>query len=65
MEKEKRTNIYEASILQETFHILYLLIFTTAQGGKGYQPHFTDKHIEFHVGYMPKTTQLIITDPES
>lgn len=64
-EKGRRTNIYGASILQGPFHILYLSIFTTAQGGTGHQPHFTGKHIEFQTDYVPKTTPLIITDPES
>lgn len=41
-EKGKKANIHGTSILQESFHILSLLISITAQEEKGYQPHFTE-----------------------
>lgn len=66
-EKGIRSNIYRVYVLQESFHILilYPLIVTTVQRGTVHQPHFTGKDIEFQTDYLPKTTQLIITDSES
>lgn len=66
-EKGIKSNIYRASVLQESFHILILYpsIITTVQRGTVHQPHFTGKDIEFQTDYLPKTTQLIITDSES
>lgn len=59
--------IFIEYMFYKSFHILILYpsIVTTVQRGTVHQPHFTGKDIEFQTDYLPKTTQLIITDSES
>ena len=66
-EKGIRSNIYRAYVLQESSHILisYPSIIKTVQRGTVHQPHFTGKDTELQTDYLPKTTQLVITDSES
>lgn len=52
--KEKTTNIiiYQVATLQGLF-----INDICAQGENGYQPHFSDKHIDFQTGSAAKIPQ--------
>ena len=37
---------------------IYPSIFTAVPGGKGYEPHFTDKHIDFQADDVLEAVQV-------